>query len=70
MIQRIGWQFPDLTPLDSFLRVLVKDRVYLTCVFNVTQLKRRITSALFDVQADAFQNLWKPLNKELNEVVR
>lgn len=61
---------PDLTPLDFFLWGYVKDKVYSTRVPNVTQLKRRITSAIRSVHAEVLQNVWKNLDERLNEVVR
>ena len=61
---------PDLTPLDFFLWGYVKDKVYSTRVPNVTQLKRRITSAIRSVHAEVLENVWKNLDERLNEVVR
>lgn len=49
--------FFDPTPLEFFLREFVKDRVQRTPVSNFTRLKRRITTAIHEIQANILQNV-------------
>ncbi len=61
---------PDLTPLDLFLWGYVKDLVFRTQCRNVTQLKRRITTAVRIINGVMLGNVWKNLKERLNVVIR
>ena len=68
----INWpaRSPDLTPLDFFLWGHVKDMVYRTPCRNVTQLKRRITTAVRTISGEVLGNVWRNLKERLNAVIR
>lgn len=48
----------------------MKDRVYRTRVTSITNLKRRITTAIREIQTDILKNVWNNLNERLNTVIR
>ena len=61
---------PDLTPLDFLLWGYVKELVFRTQCRNVTQLKRRITTAVRIINGVMLGNFWKSLKERLNAVIR
>jgi len=50
---------PDITPLDFFLWVYVKDNVFSTPIPNITNLKTKITE-------DMLENTWREINYRLD----
>ena len=48
-------QSPDITPLDFFLWGYVKDKVFLTPVPDITNLKARITDAFATIIEDMLE---------------
>lgn len=64
IVQQFGRCSPDLPTSDFFLCGFVKDWVYGASFSNVTQLNRRITSAIRALQANVPQNAWKTLMKD------
>lgn len=61
---------PDLTPLDFFLWGYVKDKVYVTPCPNLTQLKRRITTAIRSVSVEMLLKVWENSQARLSTVIR
>jgi hypothetical protein len=58
----IAWppRSPDLTRLDFFLWVLVKDRMFVPLLpANVVELRTRITAAVADVTPEMLRSLWQ-----------
>jgi len=47
---------PDITPFDFFLWGYVKDKVFLTPVPNITNLKARITDTSATITEDMLEN--------------
>jgi len=52
---------PDITPLDIFLWVYVKDKVFSTPVPDITNLKARITDAF----ATITEQIWRTRGEKL-----
>jgi len=50
---------PDITPLDFLLWGYVKDKVFLTPVPDITNLKARITDAFATITEDTLENMRK-----------
>ena len=50
---------PDITPLDFFLWVYVKDKVFSTPVPDITYLKARIADAFAIITEDMLENTWR-----------
>ena len=63
-------RLPDLTLLEFFLWGYVKDRVFRTRVTSITNLKRRITTAIRTIDTDILENVWNNLNERLNTIIR
>lgn len=61
---------PDLTPPDFFLWGFVKDKVFETSVSNITQLKRRITTAIRSVTQEMLNNVWRNLENRFHAIIR
>ena len=59
-------QSPDITPLDFFLWGYVKDKVFLTPVPDITNLKARITDAFDTITEDMLENTWREIDYRLD----
>ena len=57
----ISWpsRSPDITPLDFFLWLYVKDIVYRTKVRDITDLKQRISDAIATIDEDMLERTWQ-----------
>ena len=57
----ISWppRSPDITPLDFFLWLYVKDIVYRTKVRDITDLRQRISDAIATIDEDMLQRTWQ-----------
>ena len=57
----ISWppRSPDITPLDFFLWLYVKDIVYRTKVRDITDLRQRISNAIATIDEDMLQRTWQ-----------
>ena len=56
----------DITPLNFFLWGYVKDKVFLTPVPDITNLKARITDAFATITEDMFENTWREIDYRLD----
>jgi len=56
---------PDITPLTSFNGGYVEDKVFLTPVPDITNLKARITDAFATVTEDMLENTWGEIDYRL-----
>jgi len=57
---------PDITPLTSFLWGYVKDKVFLTPVPDITNLKARITDTFATITEDMLENTWREVDYRLD----
>ena len=57
---------PDITPLDFFLWVYVKNIVYQTKVRDITDLKQRISNDIATIDEDMLQRTWKEIEYRLD----
>ena len=57
---------PDIIPLDFFLWGYVKDKVFLTPVPDITNLKEGITDALATITEDMLDNTWREIDYRLD----
>ena len=57
---------PDITPLTSFYRGYVKDKVFSTPVPDITNLKARITDAFATITEDMLENTWREIDYRLD----
>ena len=57
---------PDITPLDFFLWGYVKDKVFLTQVPDIPNLKARITDAFATITEDMLGNTWRETDYRLD----
>ena len=64
----IPWppRFPDITPLDFFLRGYVKDIVYRTKVRDVGDLQQRLIEVLDTVTVDMLARTWLEIEYRLD----
>ena len=53
-------------PLDFFLLGYVKDKVFLTPVPDITNLKARITDAFATITEDMLENMWRETDYRLD----
>jgi len=56
---------PDITPLDLFLWGHVMDKMFLTPVLDITNLKARITDAFATITEDMLENTWSEIDYRL-----
>ena len=62
-----GWTDPwpphslDITPLDFFLWGYVKDIVYRTKVWDMTDLKQKISNAIATIDETMLQRTWQEI---------
>lgn len=49
---------PEMRPLDFFLWIFVKDRIYVEYVHIIHELKRRITEVIEEGTGEMFRNVW------------
>jgi len=54
------------TPLDFFLWGYVKDKLFLTPVPDITNLKARITDAFATITEDMLENTWRETDYRLD----
>ncbi|PNF39386.1 hypothetical protein B7P43_G13583 [Cryptotermes secundus] len=59
---------PDLTPLDFFLWVYVKDRVFVTPVNDFPDLRARILETIATVPMDMLERTWQEIEYRLDIV--
>jgi hypothetical protein len=61
MVQQIGLHVPDIMPLDFFLWGYVKDRIYVTTVRDLQDLRVQIVEAVgtSTITPDMFQQTWE-----------
>jgi len=57
---------PDITRFKFFLWGNVKDRVFLTSVADVTNLKARITDAFATINKSVLENTWREIDYQLD----
>ena len=57
---------PDITPLDLFLWLYVKDKVFSTPVPDITNLKARITDVFATITEDMLENTWREIDYRLD----
>jgi len=57
---------PDITSLEFFLWVYVKDKVFWTPVPDITNLKARITDAFAKITEDILENTWIEIDYRLD----
>jgi len=56
----------DITSLDFFLWGYIKDKVFLTPVPDITNLKARITDAFATITVDMLENTWREIDYRLD----
>jgi len=57
---------PDITPLDFFLWGYVKDKLFLTPVPDIANLKARITDAFVTITENMLENTWRETDYRLD----
>ena len=57
---------PDITPLDFFSWVYVKNKVFLTPVPDITNLKPRIADDFATITEDMLENTWREIDYRLD----
>jgi hypothetical protein len=57
---------PDITPLDIFLWVYVKDKVYSTPVPDIDTSKARLRDALAAVTEELLEKTWREIEYRLD----
>ena len=57
---------PDITPVDFFLWGYVKEKVFLTAVPDITNLKARIKDAFATITEDMLENTWREIDYRLD----
>jgi len=57
---------PDLSPLDFFLWVYIKNIAYAKKIRNIQHLQERITSAIENVTRDMIQKPWQEIEFHLD----
>ena len=67
MVRHPGHHDRRLSPsLTSFLWGYVKDKVFLTPVPDITNLKARITAAFATITEDMLENTWREIDYRLD----
>ena len=59
MVRHPGHHDRRISPLDLFLWLCVKDKVFSTPVPDITNLKARITDAFATITKDMLENTWR-----------
>jgi len=59
-------RLPDINPLHFFLWGYVKDKVFLTPVPDITNLKARIADAFATITKDMLENTWREIDYQLD----
>ena len=59
MVLHPGNHDRQISPLDFFLWGYVKDKVFLTPVPDITNLKARITDGFATITEDVLENTWR-----------
>ena len=59
---------PDIIPLDIFLWLYVKDKVFSTPVPDITNLKARITDTFATVTEHMLENTWRETDCRLKVI--
>ena len=67
MVRHPGHHDRQISPhLDFFLWGYVKDKVFLTPVLDITDLKARITDAFATITEDMLENTWREIGYRLD----